>query len=166
MANSLLRVAAMKKGGCGGKLKPSDEFRKRRAGRLKRQANDLSAALTPEKLVKVVSEQETNLLRVFAHLNCRKFLHINHQAKPIVFGHDILETCVKVFDNRRARNRLRREGLASTPSLKQTVAHSQLLNHARLCVHVNSHPWPRRLDPLRLQCLPAGESTGEVLMPI
>ena len=60
----------------------------------------MPAALAPEKLVKVVSEQETNLFRVFTDLNYSKFLQTNHLHRPIAFGYDILETYVKVFDHR------------------------------------------------------------------
>jgi hypothetical protein len=67
--------------------------------RLERQTKDLPAALTPEKLIQVVPEKETNLFRMFAHLNHSKFLQTHHRNQSIAFGHDILETYVKVFVN-------------------------------------------------------------------
>ena len=66
--------------------------------RLEGEPNDLPAALTPEKLVQVISEEKPNFFRMFTHFNYCKFLQSNHQPKPIAFEDDILETCVKVFD--------------------------------------------------------------------
>jgi len=51
---------------------------------------------------------------VFAHLNNSEFLQIDHRTRPMVFLHDILETYVKVFDNRPRSSRGGSEWLMST----------------------------------------------------
>jgi len=56
------------------------------------QTEYLPAALTPEKLVEVVPEEKTNLLRVLAHFDQCKVLQTNHQYRPLGFRNHILET--------------------------------------------------------------------------
>lgn len=48
---------------------------------LEGQANDLPAALTPQKLIPFVPEKKTNLPQVLANLDNIKFLHKYHQLK-------------------------------------------------------------------------------------
>jgi len=67
------------------------------AAGLEGQADNLPAALAPEKLVKIIPEKESDLFRVLANPYDIELFQTIHQTNKYTSVDDILETCVKVF---------------------------------------------------------------------